>query len=178
MNVKVIAATSNIDSNGNRLSKAQLKDLAKTAIGQRIGVNFNPFIPPVGSVTNAKVEDGKLLIEAEILDNQFEGYFIAPSYKIDKNTRVIEASDFALTREHSDEGATAIEGRKKPEPCYLCGKPSVALCDYVLEYGLEDPTCDRPLCGEHARKPYPDQDIVYCPEHWEVIQRLKDNGEL
>jgi len=50
----------------------------------------------------------KLLIEAEILDNQFEGYFIAPSYKIDKNTRVIEALDFALTKEHSDEGATAI----------------------------------------------------------------------
>lgn len=106
MKVRFVAATTKIDNNGNKLSQAQLYDLANTAIGQKIGVNFNPFIPPVGKVVGAKVTKGKLIIEADIPENEFENYYLAPSYSIDKNTRIVKSLDYALTLEHSDAGAT------------------------------------------------------------------------
>jgi len=117
MKVKVVACTTHVDRNGNSLSISQLRDLAETAIGRPIGVNFNPFIPPVGKVIGAEVQDNKLLIEAEIPDNEFGCYFISPSYSIDINTRAVTSLDYALTREHSDEDATQISnviGQKFP----------------------------------------------------------------
>ena len=53
---------------------------------------------------------------------------------------------------------------RRPEPkCYVCGRPAPYLCDYVLEFGLENPTCDRPLCEQHRIKI--GSGIDYCPEH-------------
>ena len=54
-------------------------------------------------------------------------------------------------------------GKRPKEKCYVCGKPAPYLCDYVLEFGLENPTCDRPMCAEHRVKIGPN--IDYCKEH-------------
>ncbi len=63
----------------------------------------------------------------------------------------------------------------KPEPCAVCGKPSVALCDFVVEERAqgEPHTCDRPLCRRHAVHPDPEKDIDYCPEHGEMVPNAK-----
>jgi len=51
--------------------------------------------------------------------------------------------------------------------CYICGKPADYLCDYVLEIGLQNPTCDRPMCNEHRVKVA--EGIDYCREHSEMF---------
>lgn len=60
--------------------------------------------------------------------------------------------------------------RRPEQKCYICGRPAPFLCDYVLEFGLENPTCDRPLCNEHRVNKGKDTD--YCPEHEELSQKL------
>lgn len=59
--------------------------------------------------------------------------------------------------------------RPKPK-CYICGKPAPFLCDYILQFSLENPTCDRPLCEEHRVKKGPN--IDYCPEHEELSTKM------
>lgn len=63
---------------------------------------------------------------------------------------------------------------QQPKPkCYICGRPADFLCDYVLEYGLENPTCDRPICNQHRVRMGPG--IDYCPEHAQVSRGLRNN---
>lgn len=112
MKIKAIAATAGRDRNRNKLSKKQLKDLARTAIGKNVTINFNPFIPPVGQIIGAEVTEEGLLVEAEIIESEIDGYYLAPSYSIDIFTRIVSSLDFALTKEHSDEGATEVEKEK------------------------------------------------------------------
>ncbi len=72
------------------------------------------------------------------------------------------------------DGSTMIacsRGRQPKPKCYICGKPADLLCDYVLEIGLKNPTCDRPLCSEHRVKIA--NDIDYCPEHWKLTQKIR-----
>jgi hypothetical protein len=47
--------------------------------------------------------------------------------------------------------------------CSICGRPSVALCDYVVAGG----TCDVGLCGRHRLKIGPDRDV--CPDHRRAV---------
>jgi len=62
-------------------------------------------------------------------------------------------------------------GSRPEKKCYICGHPAPYLCDYVLEFGLENPTCDRPMCNAHRVKI--GNDIDYCLEHAEVRRRLE-----
>ena len=64
----------------------------------------------------------------------------------------------------------------KPEKCDYCDRPHISLCDWIIEYGLENPTCDKKLCKIHAMKPIPEfgnphQDIDYCPEHYALYKK-------
>ena len=61
-------------------------------------------------------------------------------------------------------------GRRPEQKCYICGRPAPFLCDYILQFGLENPTCDRPICNEHRSQR--GKDIDYCPEHAELAERL------
>jgi len=58
-------------------------------------------------------------------------------------------------------------GPRRVKPCAvpLCGKPSVALCDYPVERKGRAGTCDSPMCETH-RHPVPGQpDTDWCPAH-------------
>lgn len=61
----------------------------------------------------------------------------------------------------------------------LCGRPSVALCDYPVERSGKATTCDSPMCERHrhtvahtiiAGKPEP---VDYCEGHYNYEQRKK-----
>ena len=53
----------------------------------------------------------------------------------------------------------------------LCGKLSVALCDYPVERKGKKATCDSPMCAMH-RHPVPGQaDTDWCEGHWQHEQR-------
>lgn len=109
MKVQAVAAIANKkDHNGNVLSIAQLEDLRDTAVGKFLTVEFNPFIPPVGKIIDARIDGNKLTVEAEITDAGFEGYYIAPSYEVDMHSLAIKSLDYALTKAHTDDGATAL----------------------------------------------------------------------
>lgn len=64
-----------------------------------------------------------------------------------------------------------------PKPCYLCGRPGVALCDWPDATHLKTGTCDHSLCKVHAMKPISTfgelktADIDYCPEHYELYKK-------
>ncbi len=60
-------------------------------------------------------------------------------------------------------------GRQPKPKCYICGTPADYLCDFVLEIGLENPTCDRPLCDEHRVNWL--SGVDYCPEHSELSKK-------
>lgn len=52
----------------------------------------------------------------------------------------------------------------------LCGKDSVALCDYPVERKGKKTTCDSPMCAVH-RHPVPGQtDTDWCEGHWQHEQ--------
>lgn len=60
----------------------------------------------------------------------------------------------------------------------LCGKDSVALCDYPVERNGKTTTCDSPMCAMH-RHPVPGEvDRDWCEGHWQHEQRKnwKTNG--
>lgn len=49
------------------------------------------------------------------------------------------------------------------EPCQVCGRMAVALCDYPVG---QRKTCDQPLCERHSIKQGAEwQDIHFCPTH-------------
>lgn len=58
----------------------------------------------------------------------------------------------------------------------LCGKPSVALCDYPVERKGVKGTCDSPMC-ERRRHPVPGEvDKDWCEGHWNHEQRHNQRG--
>lgn len=69
-----------------------------------------------------------------------------------------------------------------PKPCYICGRPSIALCDWP-DLSHKSGTCDRPLCAQHRVKPVPTfgkpetADIDYCLEHGAIYQKERDLKE-
>jgi hypothetical protein len=70
-----------------------------------------------------------------------------------------------------------IDGwRPAPKPCFYCGRPGVALCDWP-DKNHKSGTCDKSLCKIHAMKPIPTfgkpetADIDYCPEHYHLYQK-------
>lgn len=75
------------------------------------------------------------------------------------------------------DGGTMIAcGRRQPRPkCYLCGKPAPYLCDYILQFDLNNPICDRPLCEQHRVKRC--LNIDYCPDHAALADSINDNSE-
>lgn len=53
----------------------------------------------------------------------------------------------------------------------LCGKDSVAFCDYPVERKGKKTTCDSPMCAMH-RHPVPGEtDKDWCEGHWNHEQR-------
>lgn len=53
----------------------------------------------------------------------------------------------------------------------LCGKVSVALCDYPVERNGKPATCDSPMCTMH-RRPVPDKPHEdWCESHFQYEQR-------
>ncbi len=55
----------------------------------------------------------------------------------------------------------------------LCGKDSVALCDYPVERDGKPATCDSPMCERH-RHPVPGAvDTDWCEGHWNFEQRQR-----
>jgi len=54
--------------------------------------------------------------------------------------------------------------RKRVAPCTVCGRPSVALCDFPLAGRAKGRTCDRALCSK-CRVRQNGGDIDYCPAH-------------
>ena len=58
---------------------------------------------------------------------------------------------------------------RRPAKCYLCHHPSVCRCDFILEIGIENRSCDRPLCDD-CRISW-NKDINYCPEHAVMSKR-------
>lgn len=66
-------------------------------------------------------------------------------------------------------GQTAIVcgPRRRPKKCGWCAKPSTKLCDFLLPKGYVPgggiPTCDKPMCDDHADHRGPNLD--YCPAH-------------
>jgi hypothetical protein len=56
----------------------------------------------------------------------------------------------------------------------LCGKDSVALCDYPLGGRARGKTCDSPMCERH-RHPVPNMvDTDWCEGHWNHEQRQQE----
>lgn len=62
-------------------------------------------------------------------------------------------------------GIVCTRGRQPPRlpMCWVshCSSPGVKLCDWPVGDGK---TCDRSICGRHAKNVGPDKD--YCPGHW------------
>jgi|CXWL01.1.fsa_nt_gi hypothetical protein len=55
----------------------------------------------------------------------------------------------------------------------LCGKDSVALCDYPVERKGVKTTCDSPMCAQHGH-PVPGMvDMDWCEGHWNYEQRQR-----
>lgn len=69
---------------------------------------------------------------------------------------------------------------EEPKNCHYCQEPSVALCDWPVKTHKSG-TCDRKLCGKHAGQPVPEfgkqQDIDYCPPHYEMYKAAKMSNE-
>lgn len=55
--------------------------------------------------------------------------------------------------------------------CADCSAVGDFLCDFPVGPGQ---TCDRPMCGEHAREIGPE--LHYCATHYAMWQEFKDNG--
>ena len=59
---------------------------------------------------------------------------------------------------HTPDGTVLACSRtgRRPRPCAVCGRPARYLCDFVVTRVVEGhvctTTCDKPLCGEHARR--------------------------
>lgn len=63
-------------------------------------------------------------------------------------------------------GWVCTRGRSLSEPCYICGKPAIRLCDYDEGSG----SCDRTMCRKHSHHSAKDTD--YCAEHYnELVSR-------
>jgi len=54
-----------------------------------------------------------------------------------------------------------------------CRRDSERLCDYPLRGEKAGKTCDRKLCGGHARRVGPDRD--YCPAHAAEVRTAAGN---
>ena len=78
-----------------------------------------------------------------------------------------------------DLGLAIICSRGRRQPLCsvgLCGKPSVALCDYPVERKGVKATCDAPMCARH-RHPVPGQsDMDWCEGHWNHERRKFERG--
>lgn len=55
----------------------------------------------------------------------------------------------------------------------LCGKDSVALCDYPVERNGKKTTCDSPMCAMHRHTVGTVLDIDWCENHWQHEQRQR-----
>ena len=59
----------------------------------------------------------------------------------------------------------------------LCGKPSVALCDYPVERKGAKATCDSPMCVRH-RHPVPGEiNKDWSEGHWNHERRQRAQSE-
>ena len=74
-----------------------------------------------------------------------------------------------------DGGSAIVCSRGRRQKCSvgLCGKDSVALCDYPVERNGKKTTCDSPMCQMH-RHPVPGEvDKDWCEGHWQHEERQK-----
>ena len=53
----------------------------------------------------------------------------------------------------------------------LCGKSTVALCDYPVERNGKNTTCDSPMCERHRHPVEGQPDMDWCEGHWNHEQR-------
>lgn len=80
-------------------------------------------------------------------------------------------------------GVAIVCSRNRPVArCRLCGRHSVALCDFKLLGRARGKTCDMPICAAHQHKhgtfeagPNKGDSIDYCPAHHKLAQ---DTPEL
>lgn len=70
------------------------------------------------------------------------------------------------TRDESGGTSIVCVRGQRAAPC-SCGRPSIALCDYILEKPIfgkpKVKTCDAPMCRDHRVNIGPNRD--YCIEH-------------
>lgn len=73
-----------------------------------------------------------------------------------------------------DAEAIICSRRRRPAPCSvgLCGRPSVALCDYKVERNGKPATCDSPMCARH-RHPV-DKNVDWCEGHYNYERKMAE----
>ena len=78
---------------------------------------------------------------------------------------------------HGSDGSAIICSRgRRRQLCSvgLCGKDSVALCDYPLGGRARGKTCDSPMCERHRHRI--STEIDWCEGHWHHEQRLREQS--
>jgi hypothetical protein len=116
-----VILNSEIDSNGNIISKECLKSIAKQIKNIPIGFEFNPSIPPIyGFVKRGKFKNNQVLVEAEVEKPLHEvKMYIVPSFKVNKThlenginvLDEVELLEMSLTTQPSDRHLDYIKWR-------------------------------------------------------------------
>ncbi len=69
-------------------------------------------------------------------------------------------------------GGMVVCSRDTKNRCYICGAPSVALCDATKKDGTP---CDLPMCEKHRNRVGDDIDICQYHNYPKYIKQAKEN---
>ena len=107
MKIKATVLTTNEDLHGCKFSEGALKKLAAEAIGKPIVA----FGHQMGNVSDAYIEDGNLVVEA----NPVYNFFVVPSFCGIGNSRIQE---FSITSTPADPSLPAIKLEIDPDGAF------------------------------------------------------------
>jgi hypothetical protein len=123
---KALAATRNVDSQGQRFSDEALSQLALTCRGKLVTLEFNQVLPPLGQILDAEVTERGLEVEVDLpgLPEDFNasvsyivpGFFTTGTKEESRGVEVfdnVRANDFGLTASPADTSLEPIKPIKE-----------------------------------------------------------------